>query len=94
MLHDRVNALQTANIYERHRYRHIVGLPVIEDPEMMASPQKRRSWSRALCATRTDLFATGIYLDRIRDEGGRLRFAERHVVSDSSRFDTLLAIPL
>jgi hypothetical protein len=34
-----------------------------------------------------------LLLDRIRDEGGRLRFAERHVVCDSSRFDTLLAIP-
>ena len=43
---------------------------------------------------RTDLFATGVYLDRIRDEAGSLRFAERLVVCDSSRFDTLLAIPL
>ena len=25
MLHDRVTALRTANIYERHNYRHIVG---------------------------------------------------------------------
>jgi hypothetical protein len=29
MLRDRVTALRTANIYERHSYRHIVGLPVI-----------------------------------------------------------------
>ena len=43
---------------------------------------------------RTDLFATGVYLDRIRDQAGRLRFAERLVVCDSSHFDTLLAIPL
>ena len=42
----------------------------------------------------TDLFATGLYVDRIRDEAGRLRFAVRHVVCDSSRFDTLLVIPL
>jgi len=43
---------------------------------------------------RTDLFVTGVYLDRIRDEAGSLRFAERLVVCDSSHFDTLLAIPL
>ena len=44
---------------------------------------------------RMDLFAAGVYLDRVRDEpDGRLRFAERIVVCDSSRFDTLLAIPL
>ena len=28
MLRDRVTALRTANIYERHNYRHIIGLPV------------------------------------------------------------------
>jgi hypothetical protein len=42
-----------------------------------------------------DLFAAGAYLDRMRDGAdGRLRFAERIVVCDSSRFDTLVAIPL
>jgi 3-phenylpropionate/cinnamic acid dioxygenase small subunit len=39
-----------------------------------------------------DLFATGIYLDRVTLDGPRL--AERVVVCDSHRFDTLLAIPL
>jgi hypothetical protein len=43
---------------------------------------------------RTDLFATGVYIDQIRDERGSLRFAERLVVCDSGHFDTLLAIPL
>ena len=42
-----------------------------------------------------DLFATGVYRDRLREEAdGALLFAERVVVCDSSRFDTLLAIPL
>ena len=41
-----------------------------------------------------DLFATGRYLDLLVDHGGALRFRERIVVCDSSRFDTLLAIPL
>jgi hypothetical protein len=43
---------------------------------------------------RTDLFATGVYLDRIRNERGNLRFAERLVICDSGHFDTLLAISL
>ena len=43
---------------------------------------------------RTDLFATGVYVDRICDKGDSLRFAERIVVCDSGHFDTLLAIPL
>ena len=92
MLRDRVNALRTANIYERHSYRHIIGLPVIgtdglsaETPFMVA---------RIMRDGKTDLFATGVYLDRLREVDGTLRFVERIVVCDSSHFDTLLAIPL
>jgi 3-phenylpropionate/cinnamic acid dioxygenase small subunit len=95
MLQDRVTALRTANIYERQRYRHIIGLPVVgangadsivaETPFLVA---------RIMRDGRTDLFVTGVYLDRIRDEAGGLRFAERLVVCDSNHFDTLLAIPL
>ena len=42
----------------------------------------------------TDIFVTGRYLDlyRIRDQGAKL--AERIVVCDSSRINTLLALPL
>jgi 3-phenylpropionate/cinnamic acid dioxygenase small subunit len=95
MLRDRVIALRSANIYERQNYRHIIGLPVIvssgtdgitaEAPFLVI---------RIMRDGRTDLFATGVYFDKIRDEGGALRFVERLVVCDSSHFDTLLAIPL
>lgn len=95
MLRDRVTALRTANIYERQSYRHIIGLPLItsdgpggivsETPFMVA---------RITRDAKTDLFATGVYLDKLRDDGGQLRFAERIVVCDSGHFDTLLAIPL
>lgn len=90
MLRDRVTALRTANIYERQSYRHVIGAPVVdgmtaETPFIVA---------RILRDGRTDLFATGVYLDRLRDDAGGLRFAERVVVCDSGFFDTLLAIPL
>jgi 3-phenylpropionate/cinnamic acid dioxygenase small subunit len=95
MLRDRVIALRSANIYERQNYRHIIGLPVIvssgtdgitaEAPFLVV---------RIMRDGRMDLFATGVYFDKIRDEGGALRFVERLVVCDSSHFDTLLAIPL
>jgi anthranilate 1,2-dioxygenase small subunit/terephthalate 1,2-dioxygenase oxygenase component beta subunit len=95
MLHDRVTALRTANIYERHSYRHIVGLPVIgEAGDDGLAAETPFLVARIMRDGRTDLFATGVYVDRIRDELGRLRFAERHVVCDSSRFDTLVVIPL
>jgi len=40
------------------------------------------------------LFSVGRYLDRIRDADGRLEIAERLVVFDNKRIDTLLVIPL
>jgi len=40
------------------------------------------------------VFATGCYHDKVAADGsGALRFAERIVVCDGSRFDTLVAIP-
>jgi 3-phenylpropionate/cinnamic acid dioxygenase small subunit len=95
MLRDRVTALRTANIYERHSYRHIIGLPVITstgpDGIMAEAPFLV---VRIIRDGRTDLFATGAYLDKISDQAGTLRFVERVVVCDSGYFDTLVAIPL
>ena len=96
MLEDRVSALRQANIYERQRYRHIVGLPVVtaragdtaevETPFLIV---------RIMRDGRMEVFATGCYQDKVCPNGnGALRFAERIVVCDGARFDTLVAIPL
>ena len=95
MLCDRVTALRQASIYERQAYRHLVGLPAIlgedatgvrvETPFLVV---------RIMRDGRMDLFATGRYVDVVVDTAGGLRFRERVVVCDSSRVDTLLAIPL
>lgn len=92
MLRDRVTALRTANIYERQSYRHIIGLPVLGADG--ASAETPFIVARIMRGGQTDLFATGVYLDQLREDAGQLRFAERIVVCDSSHFDTLLAIPL
>ena len=77
MLRDRVTALRRANIYERQRYRHIIGLPLViangaggiaaETPFLVVRIMRDGS---------SDLFATGVYLDT--DCG------KRRVVSGSS----------
>ena len=95
MLRDRVTALRQASIYERQAYRHLIGLPAIlgekdggvrvETPFLVV---------RVMRDGRMDLFATGRYVDVVVDMAGTLRFRERVVVCDSSRVDTLLAIPL
>jgi anthranilate 1,2-dioxygenase small subunit len=96
MLQDRVAALREANIYERHSYRHVLGLPLLEEE----GPDGVRSVTPFLVARimrdgATDLFATGRYLDLWRaDDTGTPKLKERIVVCDSSRVDTLLALPL
>jgi 3-phenylpropionate/cinnamic acid dioxygenase small subunit len=95
MLRDRVTALRRANIYERQSYRHIMGLPAIaaDGPDGITA-ETSFLVVRIMRDGASALFATGLYRDRIRQDGDALRFMERVVVCDSSRFDTLLAIPL
>lgn len=96
MLQDRVSALRKANIYERQRYRHIVGLPMVLGREGSASiVEVPFLIVRIMGDGAMSLFATGCYRDKVTtDAAGDLRFAERIVVCDGARFDTLVAIPL
>jgi len=93
MLRDRVSSLRVANIYERQRYRHIIGMPVFGAEPGMS--ETSFVIVRTMRDGRMDLFAAGSYMDRtVTGADGVLRFAERIVVCDSGRFDTLVAIPL
>src|SRR6185312_16417734 len=82
MLADRIAALRNANIYERQCYRHIVGMPSILDGSGDIVAETSFLVVRTLRDGRMDLFVAGVYLDRVRDDGGTLRFAERIVVCD------------
>jgi anthranilate 1,2-dioxygenase small subunit len=95
MLRDRVSALREANIYERQSYRHILGQPSIlhEDDDEVRS-ETSFLVARIVQDGDTDIFATGRYLDLYRIEQGQVRLNERVVVCDSSRIDTLMALPL
>jgi anthranilate 1,2-dioxygenase small subunit len=96
MLRDRITALREANIYERHSYRHIIGLPLAEEEEAGAIRAETPFLVvRTMRDGASSIFASGRYLDLFRrDEEGSLKLAERIVVCDASRIDTLLAIPL
>jgi anthranilate 1,2-dioxygenase small subunit/terephthalate 1,2-dioxygenase oxygenase component beta subunit len=95
MLEDRVAALRTANIYERHRYRHLLGVPVLLSSDGRAA-QARTPFlvARIMATGDTLLFASGVYLDRFVVHDGQLRLSERIVVCDSAVTDTLMALPL
>ena len=96
MLVDRIAALRQANIYERQRYRHIIGMPlIVTDPDGSVSVETSFLVVRIMREGQMDVFVTGAYRDKVRrDAAGAWRYAERIVVCDSQRFDTLLAIPL
>lgn len=95
MLKDRVAALREANVYERQSYRHVVGLPsILGEQDGAVRSETPFLVVRIMRDGTMALFATGRYLDALVEEAGALRFRERVVVCDSSRIDTLLAIPL
>jgi 3-phenylpropionate/cinnamic acid dioxygenase small subunit len=96
MLEDRVSALREANIYERQRYRHLLGLPVVlEADERAPAAETPFIVVRIMSTGQTELFASGVFRDRFeRDAAGALRLAERIAVCDSTVTDTLLALPL
>jgi anthranilate 1,2-dioxygenase small subunit len=95
MLIDRVSALREANVYERQSYRHILGMPSIlsQDGDGVRS-ETPFLVARIMRDGTTDIFATGRYLDLFILNGDTAKLAERIVVCDSSRIDTLLALPL
>ncbi|WP_027017067.1 aromatic-ring-hydroxylating dioxygenase subunit beta [Comamonas composti] len=95
MLVDRVAALREANIYERHRYRHVLGMPLLKSATSdTAEAQTPFLVVRIMHTGETVVFATGEYRDRFVRQEDRLLLAERVAVCDSTVVDTLLALPL
>jgi anthranilate 1,2-dioxygenase small subunit len=95
MLLDRVFSIRRANLFEPHRYRHVIGpMRLKEVVDGVAVVHSHFIVARIMHDGITTLFATGRYLDRINIATMPYRFNERVVVLDSDKIDTLLAIPL
>jgi anthranilate 1,2-dioxygenase small subunit len=95
MLLDRVFSIRRANLFEPHRYRHVVGpIRLKQVTGRTAIVHSHFIVARIMHDGVTTLFATGRYLDRIDISASQYRFSERIVVLDSDKIDTLLAIPL
>ena len=95
MLVDRIASLRRANIYERHKYRHIMSQPYISSDE--GGEVRSETSFLVVRITRDgpmDIFVAGRYLDHFKVKDEVLKLQERIVICDSSQFDTLLAIPL
>jgi anthranilate 1,2-dioxygenase small subunit len=95
MLRDRVSALREANIYERQSYRHILGQPcILSDDGAEVKSETSFLVMRTVQDGDSQIYATGRYLDIYAISGDVAKLKQRIVVCDSSRINTLLAIPL
>ncbi len=95
MMEDRVTGLRRINVYEPQRYSHQIGGLVIDDVTSgLVECRSNYLVVRTMGTGVMTIFAVGIYLDKILLDGNGARFAERIVVTDSRRIDTLLVIPL
>ncbi|HEY4174519.1 MAG TPA: aromatic-ring-hydroxylating dioxygenase subunit beta [Rhodopila sp.] len=95
MMLDRVFSIRRANLFEPHRYRHVIGPIRLKGMDgAVARVHSHFIVARIMGDGATSVFATGRYLDRIDTSGSAYRFQERLVVLDSDKIDTLLAIPL
>jgi anthranilate 1,2-dioxygenase small subunit len=95
MLYDRVEAVEKANIFEPHFYRH-----VLSDSRMLRSTPDSVWMETSFICVRTmldgrmTLFAAGKYVDEIVACADRCLFRSKSVVLDPSQVDTLIAKPL
>lgn len=95
MLVDRIVSLREANIYPQRWYRHVVSSVLIQsvDAECL-QVQSNYVVFQTRRTGQTDIFSAGKYVDRIVLNNGELKFAEKRVVVDTHRIDTLLVAPI
>ncbi len=95
MLLDRVVSVRHANVFEPHRYRHMVSavrLLGVEGPEYRV--QSNYLVTRTMRDGTMAVFSTGAYRDVIVVAGGGALFRERVVVCDHGMINNLIAIPI
>lgn len=93
-LRDRIVSISSVNVYEPHRYRHVLSQTWVQGLGLEMQFITPFAVYRITPAKPTLLFATGEYQDRVEYGHAGVRFARRVVVLDNEQIDTLLAIPL
>ena len=95
MLLDRVSAIRRVNVFEPHRYRHILGPTKI----VQADADRFETYTGFVVVRTTQdgamvLFSAGSYRDQVVFEDGAPKLSSRNVVLDSELIDTLLSLPI
>ena len=95
MLEDRILSLRSANKYNIHVDRHLIGLPrIVGSTHDELSIEAPFTVFQSEQEGDTRLFATGLYCDRLERCTGRLKISEKKIVLDSFAIPSLLAAPL
>jgi 3-phenylpropionate/cinnamic acid dioxygenase small subunit len=96
MLIDRINSMRKANIFEPHRYRHMLGAMHAELGEDGTTVRSRMGFGvvRTMESGDSSFFLSGVWHDEIVDTQAGLRFRKKIAVLDSSRVDTLIVVPV
>ena len=95
MMADRIQAMQSANIFEDHTYCHLLGrAQITENGDGTYGARSNFTVMRTMQDGRTEIFAVGKYLDKIVMQDGRPLLQDRRVVLESRRIDILLVRPL
>jgi len=95
MLRDRVTAIRETQLYAPRAMRHVTGNALVKEDAggSLRAVTNYAVYESTLDRT-TEVFNVGRYLDRIVVEDGRLRFAEKLCVFDTSLVPTSLIYPI
>lgn len=96
MLRDRVTAIRETLLFEPRSLRHITsGMRVLgTDPDGSVRSQTNYVVYENTADETNCVFSVGRYLDRVVSDAGRLKYAEKICVFDTSVIDTSLIYPL
>ncbi len=96
MLRDRVTAIRETLLFEPRALRHITsGMRVMGiDPDGSVRSQTNYVVYENTADDTNSVFSVGRYMDRVVSDAGRLKYAEKLCVFDTSVIDTSLIYPI
>lgn len=95
MLRDRIVSLRNANLYNPHWDRHLVSAVRVKPlPDGLWQMRANYAVYQTNLEGHSRLFSVGGYRDKLRLDGGRVRFAEKLVIVDTFAVPSMLATPL
>src|SRR5262249_61721660 len=89
MFRDRISALRTANVFEPHVYRHVIGaLRILRRERDHVSTESNFQVIRTMADGGMAIFGCGRSLDTFLVGADQIKLADRTIVLDSRQIDT------